>query len=36
MGLLQPFPNQHLSMVRGGLPIDRSPWNTDNSLLLKG
>jgi len=28
-GLLHPFPNQHWSMVKGGLPIDRSPWSMD-------
>ena len=28
-GLLHPFPNQEWSMVRGGLPIDRSPWSMD-------
>ena len=28
-GLLHPFPNQQWSMVRGALPIDRSPLTMD-------
>ena len=29
-----PFPNQQWSMVRGGLPIDRSPWNADQGSMM--
>ena len=33
-GSLHPFPNQQWSMVRGGLPIDRSPLNTDQGSIM--
>ena len=33
-GLLHPFPNQHWSIVRGALPIDRSPWSMDGGLVV--
>ena len=34
-GLLHPFPNQHWSMVKGGLPVDRSPWSVDQGSLME-
>ena len=33
-GLLHPFPNQHRSLVKGDLPIDRSPWSMDGGLVV--
>jgi hypothetical protein len=33
-GLLHPFPNQQWLLVRGGLPIDLSPWIMDGVLAL--
>ena len=33
-GLLHPFPNQHRSLVKSGLPIDRSPWSMDGGLVV--
>jgi len=33
-GLLHPFPNQDGSLVRGGLPIDRSPWSMEEGSLM--
>jgi len=33
-GLLHPFPNQDWLLVRGALPIDRSPLTMDGGLVV--